>query len=107
MVRVELGVSAGARAGEGWASFAEADEAGAAERGEAVAAFRGVDVEGVSDRAVYCRDDAAVEALAVVAEGAVAFELARAARAKFGGDAIGDFTEAHRAYLERIDWTAS
>jgi len=50
-------------------------------------------------------DTAAVEALAVVAEAAVAFELARAAREKFGGDAIGDFAAAHTAYLERIDWT--
>jgi len=50
-------------------------------------------------------DTAAVEALAVVAEASVAFELARAAREKFGGDAIGDFVGAHRAYLERIDWT--
>ena len=33
----------------------------------------------------------AVEALAVVAEAAVAWELARAAREKFGGDALGDF----------------
>jgi chorismate synthase len=49
-------------------------------------------------------DTAAVEALAVVAEAAVAFELARAAREKFGGDAIGDFVAAHQAYLERIDW---
>jgi chorismate synthase len=49
-------------------------------------------------------DTAAVEALAVVAEAAVAFELARAARDKFGGDAIGDFAGAWRAYLERIDW---
>jgi chorismate synthase len=49
-------------------------------------------------------DTAAVEALAVVAEAAVAFELARAAREKFGGDALGDFVGAHRAYLERIDW---
>jgi chorismate synthase len=49
-------------------------------------------------------DVAAVEALAVVAEAAVAFELARAAREKFGGDAIGDFVAAHRAYLDRIDW---
>ena len=45
-----------------------------------------------------------VEALAVVAEAAVAFELARAAREKFGGDAVGDFVAAHRAYLERIGW---
>jgi chorismate synthase len=49
-------------------------------------------------------DTAAVEALAVVAEAAVAFELARAARDKFGGDAIGDFVAAHRAYVERIEW---
>jgi len=49
-------------------------------------------------------DTAAVEALAVVAEAAVAFELARAAREKFGGDAVGDFVGAWRAYLERIDW---
>ena len=49
-------------------------------------------------------DVAAVEALAVVAEAAVAWELARAAREKFGGDALGDFVAAHRAYLERIPW---
>jgi chorismate synthase len=49
-------------------------------------------------------DVSAVEALAVVAEAAVAFELARAAREKFGGDALGDFVAAHTAYLERIDW---
>jgi chorismate synthase len=50
-------------------------------------------------------DVAAVEALAVVAEAAVAFELARAAREKFGGDAVGDFVASHRAYIERIEWT--
>jgi chorismate synthase len=49
-------------------------------------------------------DTAAVEALAVVAEASVAFELARAARDKFGGDALGDFVGAYRAYRERIDW---
>jgi chorismate synthase len=49
-------------------------------------------------------DVSAVEALAVVAEAAVAWELARAAREKFGGDALSDFVAAHRAYLERIDW---
>jgi chorismate synthase len=49
-------------------------------------------------------DVAAVEALAVVAEAAVAWELAVAARDKFGGDAIGDFTAAHAAYLDRIEW---
>ena len=47
-------------------------------------------------------DVSAVEALAVVAEAAVAWELARAAREKFGGDALDDFVAAHRAYLERI-----
>jgi chorismate synthase len=50
-------------------------------------------------------DTAAVEALAVVAEACVAWELARAAKEKFGGDALGDFLAAHRAYLDRIDWS--
>jgi chorismate synthase len=49
-------------------------------------------------------DTAAVEALAVVAEACVAWELARAAREKFGGDALADFVAAHHTYLERIDW---
>jgi len=49
-------------------------------------------------------DTAAVEALAVVAEACVAWELAAAARDKFGGDAMADFVAAHRVYLERIDW---
>ena len=49
-------------------------------------------------------DVSAVEALAVVAEAAVAWELARAAREKLGGDALGDFIAAWRAYLDRIDW---
>ncbi|HYK07633.1 MAG TPA: chorismate synthase [Gaiellaceae bacterium] len=47
-------------------------------------------------------DVAAVEALAVVAEAAVAWELARAAREKLGGDALVDMLAAHAAYLERI-----
>jgi len=47
-------------------------------------------------------DVSAVEALAVVAEAAVAWELARAARDKFGGDALVDFVGAWRAYVERI-----
>jgi chorismate synthase len=65
-----------------------------------------VDVEsGEPGEALVERSDvAAVEALAVVAEAAVAFELARAAREKFGGDALGDFVAAWRAYLERIPW---
>ena len=50
-------------------------------------------------------DTAAVEALAVVAEACVAWEIAHAAKEKFGGDALADFVGAHRAYLERIDWS--
>ena len=49
-------------------------------------------------------DVAAVEALAVVAEAAVAWEVARTAHEKFGGDTVGDFVAAWRAYLDRIDW---
>jgi chorismate synthase len=49
-------------------------------------------------------DTAAVEALAVVAEACVAWELARAAREKFGGDALADFLGAYNSYMERIDW---
>jgi chorismate synthase len=49
-------------------------------------------------------DVAAVEALAVVVEAAVAFELAGAAREKHGGDAMTDVLAAHRAYLDRIQW---
>ena len=68
--------------------------------------LRSVDLEaGEAGEALVERSDvAAVEALAVVAEAAVAFELARAAREKFGGDTLGDFLLAYRAYLERIDW---
>ena len=55
--------------------------------------LRSVDLEsGEAGEALVERSDvAAVEALAVVAEAAVAFELARAAREKFGGDSLGDF----------------
>ena len=59
-----------------------------------------------ADALVERSDVSAVEALAVVAEAAVAWELARVAREKFGGDALGDFVAAWRAYMERIDWTA-
>jgi chorismate synthase len=52
-------------------------------------------------------DVQAVEALAVVAEAAVAWELARSACEKFGGDAIQDLVAAYRAYLERIQWPRS
>jgi chorismate synthase len=49
-------------------------------------------------------DTAAVEALAVIAEACVAWEIAGAAREKFGGDSLGDFVAAHGAYLDRIPW---
>ncbi len=54
------------------------------------------------DALVERSDVAAVEALAVVAEAAVAWELAVAANEKFGGDSVEDFVAAHAAYLERI-----
>jgi chorismate synthase len=64
-------------------------------------------VTGEPGEALVERSDvAAVEALAVVAEACVAFELAHAAREKFGGDSVGDFVAAHRAYVERIPWSA-
>jgi chorismate synthase len=68
--------------------------------------LRSVDLEtGAPGEALVERSDtAAVEALAVVAEACVAWELARATREKFGGDALADFLTAHKAYLERIDW---
>jgi chorismate synthase len=69
--------------------------------------LRSADLEtGEATEALVERSDvAAVEALAVVAEACVAFELARAAREKFGGDALADFVAAHRAYIERIPWS--
>jgi chorismate synthase len=70
--------------------------------------LRSVDLDTgeAADALVERSDVSAVEALAVVAEAAVAWELARAAREKFGGDGVGDFVGSWRAYLERIDWTA-
>jgi chorismate synthase len=69
--------------------------------------LQSVDLEtGEPAEALVERSDvSAVEALAVVAEAVVAFELARAAREKFAGDALGDFLAAHGAYRKRIDWT--
>jgi chorismate synthase len=63
-----------------------------------------VDLEtGEPAQALVERSDVqAVEALAVVAEAAVAFELARAALEKLGGDAVADVRAAHEAYLARI-----
>jgi chorismate synthase len=65
-----------------------------------------VDLEtGKAAEALVERSDvAAVEALAVVAEAAVAWELAVSAKEKFGGDSVGDFVVAHAAYVERIAW---
>ena len=70
--------------------------------------LRSADLEtGEPAQALVERSDvAAVEALAVVAEACVAFELASAAREKFGGDALADFVSAWRAYVERIPWSA-
>ena len=63
-----------------------------------------VDLEtGEPAKALVERSDVqAVEALAVVAEAAVAFELARAALEKLGGDAMGDVLAARDTYLARI-----
>jgi chorismate synthase len=68
--------------------------------------LRSVDLQtGEPGEALVERSDtAAVEALSVVAEASVAFELASAAREKFGGDSVDDFVGAYRAYLERIPW---
>jgi chorismate synthase len=63
-------------------------------------------ITGEAGEALVERSDvAAVEALAVVAEACVAFELASAAKEKFSGDSVGDFVAAHRAYVERIPWS--
>jgi chorismate synthase len=69
--------------------------------------LRSVDLETgePADALVERSDVAAVEALAVVAEASVAFELGRAAREKFGGDSLADFLAAHATYMERIDWS--
>jgi chorismate synthase len=66
--------------------------------------LRSVDLAtGEAAEALVERSDvSAVEALAVVAEAAVAWELACAAKDKFGGDAVQDFVAAHRAYLARL-----
>jgi chorismate synthase len=70
--------------------------------------LRSADLEsGEPAEALVERSDvAAVEALAVVLEACVAFELAAAACDKFGGDALEDIVGAHRAYVERIPWSA-
>lgn len=69
--------------------------------------LRSVDLAtGEPGEALVERSDVqAVEALAVVTEAAVAWELARTAREKFGGDALEDFLAAYRSYLDRIPWS--
>ncbi len=69
--------------------------------------LRSADLEsGDAGPALVERSDvAAVEALAVVVEACIAWELAAAAREKFGGDALADFVAASRAYRERIPWS--
>jgi chorismate synthase len=52
-------------------------------------------------------DSCTVPAAGVVGEAMVAFVLASAYRAKFGGDHIDDVLEALRAYEERIEWRSS
>jgi chorismate synthase len=71
--------------------------------------LRSVDLaSGEPGEALVERSDVqAVEALSVVAEAAVAWEIARAACEKFGGDALADFVGAHGAYLDRISWQSS
>jgi chorismate synthase len=52
-------------------------------------------------------DSCTVPAAGVVGEAMVAFVLADAYRAKFGGDHIDDVLQAVRAYEERIGWRSS
>lgn len=54
-------------------------------------------------------DVCAVPAASIVGEAALAFELARALLAKFGGDCLVDVTQSLDAYLDRINrrWTTS
>lgn len=54
-------------------------------------------------------DVCAVPAASVVGEAVLALEIARALLGKFGGDCLGDATQAFEAYLDRINrrWTES
>jgi len=56
-----------------------------------------------AEKAEAVRSDVcAVPAAGVVAEAAVAFELARAMKEKFGGDSMRDMKESFRCYTERL-----
>ena len=70
----------------------------------AVPRAAGAEATGV-DAGGATRVESAPEAVFPVAEAAVAWELARAAHEKFGGDSVGDFVGAWRAYLQRIEWS--
>ncbi len=63
-----------------------------------------LDTHEAAEALVERSDTTAIAAAAVVAEAVVAFELARCAREKFGGDHVDDLHAAYRAYLERIPW---
>jgi chorismate synthase len=63
-----------------------------------------LDTHEPADALVERSDTTAIAAAAVVAEAVVAFELARCAREKFGGDHVDDLRAAHAAYLARIPW---
>lgn len=53
------------------------------------------------ERSDYERSDVcAVPACSVVVENVVAFEIARALRAKFGGDTLREMRAAHEHYLD-------
>jgi len=55
------------------------------------------------EKAEIIRSDVcAVPAAGVVAEAAVAFELARAFKEKFGGDSIEDMEKSYEAYMKRV-----
>lgn len=64
-----------------------------------------LDTHQAAEALVERSDTTAIWAAAVVAEAVIAFELARAVKEKFGGDAIGDLIAAHAHYLSRIPWS--
>jgi chorismate synthase len=63
-----------------------------------------LDTHEPADALVERSDTTAIAAAAVVLEAVVAFELARCAREKLGGDHVDDMLGAYRAYLARIPW---
>jgi chorismate synthase len=63
-----------------------------------------LDTHEAAEALVERSDTTAIAAAAVVGEAVVAFELARCAREKFGGDSTGDLLAAYAHYLGRIPW---